>query len=54
MTVTETQKDIGMIFDRNLSSDVHIIEGINMANTILGKILRSFEFTAINKLLFLY
>ena len=44
LSAVEQEKDIGVIFDRNLNFDVHIDNIINKANRLLGIIFRSFTY----------
>ena len=54
LSVTEFEKDLGVIFDRNLHFDFHINSCINRANKLLGMIRRSFEFMDVGMFISLY
>ena len=45
ITKCEEEKDLGVIFNKYLSFDVHIQNSINKANSMIGIIRRTFTFT---------
>ena len=51
LTVTTSEKDLGVMFDQHLSFDLHIHECVNRANRMMGIIFRSF--VTLNKQIFL-
>ena len=44
LSVCNSEKDVGVIFDNGLRFDLHINESINRANRLLGMIYRSFTY----------
>ena len=54
MQDTESEKDLGVIFDRNLNFDRHIHDCVCRSNRIVGIIYRSFEFMGVSLFLSLY
>ena len=54
LSCTETEKDLGVLFDSTLTFDVHIQSTINKANKFIGIIFRSFSYMDISMFASLY
>ena len=52
--VVEQEKDLGVIFQKNLKFDKHISLAVNKANRILGLVKRTFTFMDKSTFLYLY
>ena len=44
LSTTDTEKDLGVVFDQGLNFDLHIHNCINRANRLTGIIYRSFTY----------
>jgi len=54
ITTCDEEKDLGVVFDRNLSFDTHIQNSINKANKMIGLIKRTFTYLDRDTFLKLY
>ena len=54
LSVVESEKDLGVIFDTNLHFDEHVYASVNKANRMIGIIYRSFSCMNITMFLSLY
>ena len=54
LSVTESEKDLGVVFDGNLNFDIHINGCINRAIKMIGMIFRSFEYMNVPVFITLY
>ena len=54
LSVVASEKDLGVIFDKNLYFDEHIYTTVNKANKLIGIIYRSFSYLNVTMLITLY